>query len=345
MTSRRRFIQSLGVAALAPALAGNSPSRVPPPVIRPRRLKPGDTVALISPASPVAETVSVDIARDVLAALGLRVRLGAHLRDRYGYLAGSDADRAGDLNAAYADPSVDAVFALRGGWGTARLLPLLDFDVIRGHPKILLGYSDITALLNAIHARTGLVTFHGPMGVSTWTRFSVDYFRRVLFAAEAPTLANPVEIGDSLVQTENRVQVITPGRARGRLLGGNLSVLSALIGSDYLPDWDGAILFLEEVDEEIYRVDRMLTQLRLAGVLGRISGFVFGNCTNCGPGKGYGSLTLEQLFQEYVAPLGIPAWSGAMIGHIKDQWTVPVGVEAQIDAARGTVQLLAPAVI
>lgn len=323
----------------APALRDSSA-----PAVRPRRLRKGSTVALVSPASAVAESVSVEVARESLMALGLEVRMGSHHRDRYGYLAGTDRDRAADLNRMFADPEVDGIFALRGGWGAARLLPLLDYDAIRRNPKVFLGYSDVTALLTAIHARTGLITFHGPMGVSTWNRFAVEHLRRVLFDAEAADLANPTEIGDTLVQTEDRVQVITPGRARGRLIGGNLSVLSAIMGSPYLPDWEGAILFLEEVEEDIYRVDRMLTQLRLAGVLEKIAGFVFGKCTGCGPGEGYGSLTLEQLFADHVAPLGIPAWSGAMIGHIRNQWTVPVGAEVEIDAARGTVRMLEPAV-
>lgn len=360
MTNRRRFLQTLGLMALAPAaapaavLARTGPAGTggdgalrgsSAPAIRPPRLRKGSTVALVSPASAVAESMSIEIARESLMALGLDVRMGSHHRDRYGYLAGTDRDRAADLNRMFADPEVDGIFALRGGWGAARLLPLLDYDAIRRNSKVFLGYSDVTALLTAIHARTGLVTFHGPMGVSTWNRFAVEHLRRVLFDAEAVDLANPTEVGDALVQTEDRVQVITPGRARGRLLGGNLSVLSAIMGSPYLPDWEGAILFLEEVEEDIYRVDRMLTQLRLAGVLEKISGFVFGKCTGCGPGEGYGSLTLEQLFADHVAPLGIPAWSGAMIGHIRNQWTVPVGAEVEIDAARGTVRMLEPAVI
>jgi muramoyltetrapeptide carboxypeptidase len=292
----------------------------------------------------VAESLPIRIARESIEALGLRVREGMYTRARYGYFAGRDSERADDLNRMFRDPEVDAIFALRGGWGAARILPLLDWEAIRANPKILLGYSDVTALLLAIHARTGLITFHGPMGISTWTSFPVEHLRSVLFRAEAPTFANPAERGDTLVQTRDRVETIYPGMARGRLLGGNLTVLTGILGSQYLPEWEGAILFLEDVDEGIYRVDRMLTQLALAGVLERISGFVFGKCTNCNPSRGYGSLTMEELFRDHIAPLGIPAWSGAMIGHITEQWTLPVGAEAEIDASRGTIRLLAPAV-
>jgi muramoyltetrapeptide carboxypeptidase len=352
MITRRNFFGMVGVAAAGavactPAISAQAGGAAFS-VIRPRRLRPGATVGLVSPGSPVAEAFDIQLAQESFAAMGLQVRLGRSVRDRRGYLAGTDEDRAADLNGMFADREVEAIFALRGGWGSARILPLLDFDAIRRNPKIFLGYSDITALLNAIHARTGLVTFHGPMGISRWGRYPYEHFRRLLFDAEALEFANPVETGDDLVQREHRVQTITPGTARGRLFGGNLAVLSAIIGSDFLPDWNGAILFLEDIDEGIHRMDRMLTQLRLAGVLSRIRGFVFGKCTNCGPdnspGGGYGSLTLQQVLNDHVQPLGIPAWSGAMIGHIANQWTLPVGAEVEIDAARGTIRMLQPAV-
>ncbi|HET7273985.1 MAG TPA: LD-carboxypeptidase [Longimicrobiaceae bacterium] len=349
MPDRRRFVQTMGLAALAPfSLAGAAPPRPAPrasaEVVRPPRLRPGNTVGLISPSSAVAEDLSVQIAVETVEAMGLEPRLGAYVRARYGYLSGRDSERAADLNAMFADDSIDAIFALRGGWGAARLLPLLDWDAISANPKILLGYSDITALLNPIFARTGLITFHGPMGTSDWGEFPVEHLRTLLFEAGTPTLGNPVRITDSLVQTEHRVEVITPGRARGQLVGGNLTVLTALLGSPYLPEWDGKILFLEDVGENLYRIDRMITQLKLAGVLDRIAGFVFGKCTDCGPGEGYGSLTLMQLFRDHVAPLGIPAWSGAMIGHIDDQWVLPVGGEVEIDAVKGTIEVLHPVV-
>jgi muramoyltetrapeptide carboxypeptidase len=155
---------------------------------------------------------------------------------------------------------------------------------------------------------------------------------------------NPVEVKDALVQVEDRVWTITPGVARGRLLGGNLTVLSALVGTPYLPDFTGAILFLEDVREQIYRVDRMFTQLSLAGILRQVAGVVIGRCTDCDPGEGYGSLTLEEVFDDHLKPLGVPAWHGAMIGHIDRQFTLPIGIEAEIDAGRGTIRLLEPAV-
>jgi len=313
-------------------------------VTKPARLKAGDTVALINPAGATFNSVDVDVARETLGALGLNVKLGQYVLGRRGYFAGTDDERARDLNAQFADSNVRGIFTVRGGWGSSRLLPLIDFGLIRKNPKVLMGYSDITVLLMAIHAQTGLVTFHGPVGISSWNSFTVQFVRQILFDGQAVTLKNPTEVGDNLTQVEDRVQVITPGTARGKLLGGNLTVLSAIIGSPYVPDWRGAILFLEDTEEGIYRIDRMLTQLKLAGVLNQISGFVFGKCTRCGPGESYGSLTLEEVLYDHIRPLGIPAWFGAMIGHIPRVFTLPIGIEAEIDAAAGTFRMLEPAV-
>jgi muramoyltetrapeptide carboxypeptidase len=150
--------------------------------------------------------------------------------------------------------------------------------------------------------------------------------------------------GDAPVQLENRIRTITPGRARGRILGGNLTVLTTIMGSSYLPNWKGSILFVEDVREKIYKIDRMFTQLKLAGVLDQIAGFVFGQCVDCDPGEYYGSLTLEDVLQDHIAPLGVPAWHGAMIGHIDDQFTIPEGIEVEIDADAGIIQMLESAV-
>ena len=347
MTWNRRQLLQLGGAAIA---AGTLPSFAEPAaakrgVIKPKRLKEGDVVGLASPAGATFFPDRAEIARESLAALGLRTRFGDHLLDRYGYLAGQDEDRAADINAFFADPEVRAVMTLRGGWGCNRLLPFLDYELIRKNPKIVMGLSDITGLLLGIHAKTGLVTFHGPTAGSSWNEFNTDQTRRVLFDGEAITMRNPVGDEDRLVQREDRVLTITSGKARGRLLGGNLTVLTTLIGSGYLPDFDGCILFVEDVREEVYRVDRMLTQLSLAGALDHIAGFVFGRCTDCEPSRRYGSLTIHEVLADHIAPLGVPAWYGSMIGHIKHNFTVPLGVEAEIDADTGTIKLLEPAVV
>ena len=345
--NRRQFVQSLGVVTAAVGSPLSSALAAAAAAVRPKRLAAGDTIALVSPASATFNSLDLQIARESLEALGFKVRQGEHMMERHGYLAGADKARADDINTAFSDRSVDGIHAIRGGWGSARLLPYLDFDTIRRHPKVLIGYSDITALLLSIHAKTGLITFHGPIGLGRWDAWSLDYYRRVLMGGEPVTYANKQGIsGDrnSLVQVEFRTLTHTPGKARGRLLGGNLTVLTAILGSPYLPDWDGAILFCEDVGEDLYRVDRMFTQLKLAGVLSKIKGFVFGSCSECGPGEGYASLTLEEIIRDHVKPLGVPAWQGAMIGHAQPQWTLPVGAEVEIDASAGTIRLIDAAV-
>ena len=336
------------MAAVASSLSTPARAAEAATTIKPKRLAQGDTVMLVAPANATFNTVDLQIAKESLEALGFKVRVGAHLLDRHGYLAGDDKARADDINKAFADTSVSAVHAIRGGWGSARLLPHLDFDTIRRNPKVLIGYSDVTALLLSLHAKTGLGKFHGPIGLGRWDEYSLEYYKRVLFNGEQVTYANKKGLSDrnALTQVDFRTQTITAGRARGRLLGGNLTVMTAILGSPYVPDWENAILFTEDVHEDFYRIDRMLTQLELAGVLGKIKGFVFGSCSECGPGDGnFGALTLEEIFADHIKPLGVPAWQGAMIGHSQPQWTLPLGVEVEIDADSGTLKLLESPVI
>jgi muramoyltetrapeptide carboxypeptidase len=350
-SSRRDFISTLSVvtggALVTPAASEAIAAQTRGALVRPKRLSPGETVGLVAPATATFFPVDIDIAEESLTALGLKVKRGTHLLDRFGYLAGRDKDRAADLNAFFADASIAGIVALRGGWGCARLLPHIDYAAVRKNPKIVLGFSDITALLNGLHAKTGLVTFHGPVGASRWNSFNVDYLKQVVFDGAAATFENLKGAEDGeLAQRKNRVRTITPGTARGRMLGGNLSVLSAIVGSPYLPDFRDAILFIEDTNEAPYRIDRMMTQLKLAGVLDRVKGVVFGECTECEPGEGsYGSLTLEEILIDHLKPLDVPAWHNAMIGHIPMQFTIPVGVEVEVDAGQGTIRMLAPAVL
>jgi muramoyltetrapeptide carboxypeptidase len=355
MPSRRDFLALSASAALAvgglappsgsrPDAGGAPPSGAP---VLPPRLRPGDMVGLINPAGATWNPVDIDIVRETFEALGLRVKVGAHVLDRFGYLAGRDQDRAADVNEMFGDPEVRGIVCVRGGWGSARLLPLLDFERIALNPKPLLGYSDITALHMALQARTGMISFHGPVGIAAWNRFNVDWLRRVVFEGEAVTFRNDSGFNPeaTLVQRENRIRVIRPGTARGRLLGGNLTVLSAIVGSGHLPDFEGCVLFLEDVGEAPYRVDRMLTQLSLAGILEQAAAVVFGRCTDCDPGAGYGSLTLDDILVDRLGPLGVPAWHGAQIGHIDRQFTLPVGAEVEVDAEEGTIRMMGPAVL
>lgn len=341
---RRRFIGGTALAAamlpfmdMRGALAAPHGGR-----LLPLPLNKGDTVALVSPSAAINEPVGLQLAWEAMQALGFKVKTGAHYASRYGHLAGTDAERAGDLNAMFADKQVKAIICVRGGSGAARLLPLLDYDLVRANPKVLLGYSDITALHCAIQAKTGLVTFHGPVASGSWNRFNVDQFQRLFFKRELMRYRNVTDDDDELVPRKNRTATINGGIARGELVGGNLTVLAALAGSSYLPDFRGKILFLEDVEEAPYRIDRMFSTLKLMGALDGIAGLIFGECTDCKPGDGYGSLTLDQIFADHIAPLKIPAYRGAMIGHIREQFIVPVGGTVEMDADAGTFRLLDP---
>ena len=350
-TTRRQFMGRSAAALGTTAMAGtanqaSAQTAAPrPPTLRAPRLKAGDTIALINPSGAVYERAPYTIATESLQALGFQVREAPHLRARYGQFAGTDAQRAADVNAMFADPSVHGLLALTGGSGGNRMLPLVDYAAIRRTPKFLGGFSDLTALINAVQVQTGLVTFHGPVGVSEWNAFSVGWLRGAVMDAQALTLANPQDKDDTLVTKSGRITTLRGGKARGALVGGNLAVLAAMAGSAYWPRFDGAILFLEDINEYIYRVDRMLSTLKLAGVLDRLAGVVLGAFTNCTPGEGYGTLTLDEVFDDYFRPLKVPVYSGAMIGHIKRKFTVPVGLDVEMDADAGTIRLLQPAVL
>ena len=340
MQDRRQLLASLGAAGLAMALPA-TPARARERPAKPPRLVPGAKVGLVAPAGFLADRFDLELAREAIAAMGLVPVAGANLFERFGYLAGSDRARAADINAMYADPSIRALFALRGGWGSARILSYLDWRAIRINPKLLIGFSDITALHLAFAARAGFPTIHGPTAASAWSKFSWEHFRELAFEAKLPLLTNPPGDDDRLVQRENRTRTITPGKASGRLLGGNLTVLAHLVGTPWLPDFSGALLFLEDVDEAEYRIDRMLTQLGQAGILRRLAGVVFGQCTNCrGSGPSYGGFTLTDILDQHLKPLGVPAYQGALFGHVDDQFSLPVGCRAEIDAAAGTIRLL-----
>jgi muramoyltetrapeptide carboxypeptidase len=348
MLNRRQFLTNCAATAVGAALASASKSvmAIDRHYLKPARLQRGAGVGLISPASAVFLREEVDVVVDAVRALGLVPYLAPHLRDRYGYLAGKDVDRAADVNRFFADPKIAALIPIRGGWGCARILPYLDYQVIRKNPKIIVGFSDITALILGIHAQTGLVTFHGPNGFTSWRTEPTDVFRRVLFSGEMVTFQNQKDSDDAnrLMQVKNRIQTIHPGKARGRLIGGNLSVLSGIVGSPYVPDLKGAILFLEDVNENVYRIDRLMTHLKLAGLFKQLAGFIFGQCPQCSPDADYGSLTLEEVIWDHIQPLGIPAWFGAEIGHIETILTLPIGTEVEIDANLGKIQMLEPAV-
>jgi muramoyltetrapeptide carboxypeptidase len=318
-----------------------SKAPVPPP-----RLVPGSRVALVAPAGPLLETDDLTRAQQLCRALGYVPVLGANAASRYGYLAGTDDQRLTDLNGALRDPTVDAVWCIRGGYGTIRLLERVDYEAVARRPKPLIGFSDITALLNSVARRSGVVTFHGPVARAAMLQFSRGHFERVLAAVEAPgRLGRLPPPTDVLVPQEDRIVTLTGGTTEGRLAGGNLTLLHCLIGTPYFPDLDGAILFLEDVGEHLYNVDRMLAHFRIVGALRHLAGVVVGRFTHLNRANRDGALGFDEVLATYFGPLGIPVAYGFPIGHIAAQWTLPLGVRARLDADAGELELLEPAVV
>jgi len=363
---RRTFLAHTTAAAAAlgipaAALASDAPhppqvpetSQVPPvpraalPTIRPKVLRPGDTIGIIAPASFVEKQADIDEARATIESLGFKTVFAPHIMDRYGYLAGQDRDRAGDVNEMFRRDDVHGIIALRGGWGCLRMIEHLDYDLIRNNPKVIMGYSDITTMLNAIYHRTGLVTFHGPVAISTYNEYTNEYLKKAVFTPEPIGLvAQPQQGEDGIDDTS--VVSLGCGRGSGPLVGGNLSLIVTMLGTPFEIDLKGKVLFLEEVGEEPYRVDRMLTHLLVAGQLQKLAGLVIGKFTKCVPRRvdpEYpASFTVEELFLDRIAPLKIPAISGVMIGHIRNKVTMPIGAMATVDADACTLTITEAAV-
>lgn len=316
-----------------------------PKQILPPRLRPGARVALIAPSGPLLERDDRTRAAELCTALGYEPRIGPNAGAAYGYLAGTDDQRIADLNTALTAPDIDAVWCIRGGNGMNRIIHRVDFDGFARAPKAVIGYSDITVLLLGLWMRTGVVTFHGPIARTPMPNFQRFHFDRVLAnVAPAGRLGGHNPPQEVLAPTSRRIFPIRGGTARGRLVGGNLTLVQALIGTPYFPSFDGAILFLEDVREDVYRVDRMLAHLRLVGALDKLAGVAIGRFTEMRQGGDGGALGFDEVLHTYFGPLGIPVAVGFPFGHIDDQWTLPIGVQAELDADAGTLSLLEAAV-
>ena len=336
MTNRRGFLLTVAGGAVASQAAPAKAAEQP--LLHPPALRPGDTVGLITPGAYVSDPDRLALAARTVQFFGLRVKLGANVGKRLGYLGGTDQERLDDLHAMFRDPEVKAVWAIRGGYGSTHLLDRIDYGLLRQNPKIFLGYSDITALHLAIQRHAGLVTFHGPVALADFSAYTQTWFRRALFEAKPlGTLTNPPETNP--LRPAHPLRTVRPGQARGRLIGGNLSLVCRTLGTPYEIDTSGRILLLEDVDEEPYSIDGMLTQLRLAGKLQAASGIVFGECHNCRPREFKPSFestfSLGEVLDGILGKLAIPVLSGLTFGHTEDQLTLPLGVAAALDADKG----------
>lgn len=341
----RRAFATLAAAAVLPAAAHNPGRTVKRRLIKPPRLHFGDTIGVIAPGGYTDDEA---IARAVakIEQLGFKARLGANLRAVHGNYAGTVAQRLDDLHTMFADPQVRALWCIRGGSGCISLVASIDYRLVRAHPKIVLGYSDITALHLAMLRHAGLVTFHGPVAGSSFSDYANQHMLAVLMDPQ-PEYVIPMAPENALRALEEPqfgIRTAVHGQATGPLVGGNLSLIAALTGTPYAADFRKALLFIEEVNEAPYRIDRWLTQLDLALGLHKAAGVIIGICDNCGPGHEDISLTLDETLAIHLQPLKIPAVSGYSIGHIRNQLTLPVGVRATLDTGRQTITLLESAV-
>jgi muramoyltetrapeptide carboxypeptidase len=337
---RRNFLTGLGagITLTAATQAQQASSKL----IKPRPLKPGATIGVITPATPTTDPDRLAMAERALKFFGFQVKIGKNVGRRAGYFGSSPEERLDDLHAMFRDAEVDAVFALRGGYGAQHLLDRINYALLREHPKIFLGYSDITALHLAINKHAGLVTFHGPNLLSEFSAYTQAHFRRALFSAKPlGVLTNPPETNQ--IRPQHPLRTIRSGSATAPLIGGNLTLISTLMGTPYEIDCRGKILLLEDIGEEPYRIDRMLTQLRLAGKFKDAAGIIVGECVDCGPSDFKPSLgsnfSLGEVLDAMLKPLNVPVFYGLTFGHTDDQLTLPLGVLATMNADQGTLEI------
>jgi len=343
---RRNFLRNggLATAALGIPLTTKTPRALPN--LKAKKLKKGDTVGVISPGSYVSDK-GLEKGVKNLERLGLKVKLSKNIRAQRGFTAGTDQERLDDLHTMFSDDDIAAIWCARGGYGCTRLLPYINYDLIRNNPKILIGYSDITALLQAIYVETGLIGFHGAVASSDFTRYTKKHLKQVLFEDKEEVV---IELSKANQRKGNKdaifeAKTIFRGSSRGKLMGGNLSLLSAMAGTKWALDARNKLVFIEEIGEKPYRVDRMLTQLRQSANLHLAKGIVLGVFKGCEAKKGDLSLSLEATLTDRLSDYRIPVAYGLSFGHIANQCVLPIGIEASFDADTQQLTLLEPAVI
>jgi muramoyltetrapeptide carboxypeptidase len=314
-------------------------------LLKPERLCFGDTIAIVAPASPPPDPKAVDRAVEALERFGFKPKLGKHIRERHGFLAGGDRDRAADVMEMFADKTVKAIMCLRGGYGSSRLLPLLDYDVIRQHAKIFSGFSDITSLHCALLKKAGLISIHAPMLNNGLQAKEVPEFTRASFFR---TVMEPVPSGSITTGFDKKeISILRGGVAEGQLIGGNLSVLCATLGTPFAPSFKGSILFIEDIGEKPYRLDRMLTHLSNAGILQQLAGVAVGinrDCEDKDADANEYHQTSADVMKERLSELGVPVVTGLPFGHVHFNATIPVGAQARLDGENGDLIILEAAV-
>jgi muramoyltetrapeptide carboxypeptidase len=304
--------------------------------IKPKALSPGDTIGLITPSSSITDE-KLEKAISNMKMLGLKVKLGKHIKAINGYLAGTDEQRLEDLHNMFADDEVDGIWCIRGGYGVGRILPKINYNLIKKNPKVLIGYSDITALLLAVHQKTGLICFHGPVASADFSAYTVRHLKGALMNPQMSYTIDYAIDNNSFTEPSYRIKVIRPGKAKGELTGGNLTLLAAMMGTDFQPKFKNKLVFIEDIGERPYRLDRMFTQILQSSDLHEAAGIILGVFADCEAKEGSRSLSLMEMFQDRLGHLEMPIIYGLSLGHIKNHMTLPVGIEAEMDTEKRTI--------
>ena len=349
MKSRRHFFTNLfglSAAALLPiSVLGNSPKVSHNLInIKPKKLKKGDTIGLVAPGYAIKPEV-LEKAINTLKEMGFIPYHTDRIIGNHGYFSNTDEERAKDVNEMFANPKIDGILCARGGYGCTRIMQLIDYTAIKNNPKALIGFSDITALANGIYKETGLITFHGPVGSTLKDDYSIAQFEKVLMHPKKKTLIENVALEDKLQKDhEFERYTITSGTATGKLTGGSLTLINALIGTPHEIDFTGTIVFIEDVEESPYRIDRMLTQLIEGPTFRKAAGIMIGVCKGCDKPSKPDTFTLKEVILDRIKHLDIPSAYGMSFGHVANNFTIPIGIAATFDADKMTLELLEEAV-
>lgn len=314
-------------------------------IIKPQRLQPGATIGLVTPAGPITEE-QLEKTISNIEGLGFKTVFNEkRLLSKIGYLAGRDIVRADEVNTMFNNKQIDGIWAVRGGYGATRILDMLNYKVIRQNPKVFIGYSDITAIHHAIFKKTGLISFHGPVGASDFTDYTKKHVMQVVTETTPTLKIDPCRDNEILENNTYHSYIINEGTAEGQLIGGNLTLVASLIGTPYDVSYKNKLVFLEDVGETPYRIDRMITQMISAGKFDNIKGIILGVFLNCETKERNNSLTLKEMLEDRLQRLNIPIIYGMSFGHISNQFTLPLGIKARLNTEDKSITLLESAVV
>lgn len=345
MTKRRQFISATLAATTTMLLPNIAFAKIPPTVlvdkILPKRLKKGDTIGLIAPGYAIKPKILKE-AINTLKTMGFKTFHTDRIIGNHGYFSNTDEERVKDLNGMFANTKIDGILCARGGYGCTRIMNMIDFENIRKNPKALIGFSDITTLLNGIYQETGLITFHGPVGSTLKDPYTIEQLQKVLLNPEEQLTIKNIEFTDLEKKDDPEYEryTITEGTATGKLVGGSLTLINALIGTPHEIDFTDALICIEDVEEAPYRIDRMLTQLIEGKTFTKAAGILFGVCAGCNASTNTNSFSLKEVIMDRISPLNIPAVYGMSFGHVKNNFTFPIGITAKLETQNMTLQLL-----